>query len=314
MTTAEPDPGRLSPDEAFAALGNDHRVRILRALGAADGPLALSELYDRLEIADSAQFNYHLGKLVGHFVHKIDEEYALARPGERVIEAILSGAVTDDPTLDRTPVEAACSECGSRLAIQWRNGSVELFCSSCEGRWNQSWGRVGGPESVPPGYLGRYPFPPAGLEGRSPSEVLCAAYVWSTLEQTAVAAGVCPRCGAAVETGLSVCSDHEPDGGPCPTCESRFEVRQIAACTNCIYTSGAAAAWGLLVAPELHAFFFDHGLNILNPDDVGRINGVLDEYGEQVRSTDPFRAAFTFTIEDSLTLEVDESLSVVDAS
>jgi len=314
MTTAESSAGRLSPDEAFAALGNEHRVRILRELGAADGPLAFSELYDRVEIADSAQFNYHLGKLVGHFVHKLEGTYALARPGERVVEAILSGAVTDDPSLDRTPVEGACSECGDPLAIQWRNGSVELFCSSCEGRWSRSWGRVGAPESVSSGYLGRFPFPPAGLEGRSPTGLLRAAYIWSILEQVAVAAGLCPRCGATVETDVSVCPDHEPGDGPCPTCGSNARVRLSAACTNCIYAGGAAAVWGLLGAPELYEFFFDQGLNPLVPEDVGRVEGALHDYEERVRSTDPLRVEFRFRIEDSLTVTADESLTVLDSS
>lgn len=93
------EPTTLSPDEAFAVLGDDTRLQILQMLGAADEPLAFSELFDRIEYHDSSNFGYHLDKLVDHFVRKTDEGYALRQAGRRVVEAILSGAVTDDPVL-----------------------------------------------------------------------------------------------------------------------------------------------------------------------------------------------------------------------
>jgi len=93
---------RLSADDAFATLGNETRVQILRELGDAGEPLAFSTLYDRVDVTDSSQYNYHLDRLLGYFVHRVDGEYALARPGERIVEAIRSGAVTGDPELERT--------------------------------------------------------------------------------------------------------------------------------------------------------------------------------------------------------------------
>lgn len=312
---AEEQGTRLSPDDAFAALGNETRVRLLRELGAAGEPLAFSELYDRLDLTDSSQFNYHLDKLLGHFVHRVDDEYALARPGERIVEAILSGAVTDDPDMERTPVAESCSDCGSGLAIQWRNGSVEVFCSECQSRWDQSWGRVGGPGETSSGYLGRFPFPPAGLANRSPTVVLRAAQTWSNLELVAVSAGLCPRCSATVETDLHVCPDHDGADGPCSTCQSTFLIRMTASCTNCIYSAGAGGAWGLLAAPELCGFLFERGLNPLAPTDVDRLDSVLNEYDERVVSEDPLRAELAFSDgSEQLTLTVDRSLTVLDAS
>ena len=306
---------RLSADDAFAALGNETRVRILRELGDAGEPLAFSTLYDRLELTDFSQFNYHLETLLGHFVHKLDGEYALARPGERVVEAIRSGTVTGDPELERTPVESRCSDCDGELSIQWRNGSIELFCGTCESRWDRSWGRVGSPDDAASGYLGRLPFPPAGLRNRAPSEVLRAAHVWSTLELVAVSAGLCPRCSATVDRELRVCPDHDDADGPCPACHSSFEVRLVADCTNCIATFGAGAVSGLLTAPALYAFLFEQGLNPLAPEDVDAIDGVLNDYEETVHSTEPLRAEFTLSAGgEELTLLVDDSLAVVEHS
>ncbi|WP_267161481.1 winged helix-turn-helix domain-containing protein [Halovenus salina] len=306
---------RLSPDDAFSALGSEMRVRILRELGTADGPLAFSELYERLDLSDSARFNYHLDKLLGHFVHKIDDEYALASPGERVVEAILSGAVTDDPRLERTPTDQHCTDCGRRLEIEWQNGNVEVYCPECESRWNQSWGRVGGPVAADSGYLGRLPLPPAGLKGRSPTAVFRAARMWSNLELIAVSAGLCPRCSATVERELLVCDDHEADDGVCPACESSFAVRLVARCTNCIYTTGTGAAWGLLATPELTGFLFEQGLNPLAPENPDRLDSVLSGYDEEIVSKEPFRAEFTFSADDeSLTLCVNRSLEVLDST
>jgi hypothetical protein len=303
----------LAPDDAFSALGNEVRVQILRELGAADGPLSFSELYDRIDLSDSAQFNYHLDKLLDHFVRKIDQGYALGPPGRRVVEAILSGAVTHDPELERTAVEDHCQTCGRQLEIQWQDGSIEMFCTDCDGRWEQSWGRVGGPEEAPDGYLGRLPFPPAGMEGRPPVEILQAAYVWTNLELLAVANGLCPRCAATVETELSVCPDHHADRSPCPVCRTNFAVRLTGACTNCIYATGCAAAWGTLPAPELLTFLFDHGINPLAPVSAHRMDLVLNEYDETIESTDPFRATFEFTVDDdSLRLTVDRNLDVLE--
>jgi hypothetical protein len=276
----------LSPDDAFSALGNETRVQILRELGAAGDALSFSSLYERTDVSDSAQFNYHLDKLVGHFVRKTESGYALGPPGRRVVEAILSGAVTEDPELERTAVADNCQSCGRQLEIQWQDGSVEMFCSDCHGRWDQSWGRVGGPEQAEAGYLGRLPFPPAGIQNRTPAEILQAAYTWTNLELLSVANGLCPRCAGTVETEVSVCEDHDLREGPCPV--------------NCIYSTGCAAAWGALPSPELLAFLFEHDINPLAPTSAHRLDMVLNEYDETVRSTDPLRATLEFTVDDSL--------------
>ena len=305
----------LTPDEAFSALGNNTRIQILRELGTAGEPLSFSALYDRTTVSDSAQFNYHLDKLLEHFVRKLDDGYALAPPGRRVVEAILSGAVTDDPELERTAVASRCQTCGRQVEIQWRDGSIEMYCADCQGRWEQSWGRVGGPTQAPDGYLGRLPFPPAGVQDRSPAAILQAAYLWSNLELLAVASDLCPRCAGTVDCELSVCEDHDAGDGSCSACQTRYAVRLTTTCTNCIYSTGCAAAWGALPSPELLTFLLEHGLNPIAPDSAHRLDRVLNEYDERLESTDPVRATFEFTVdEDTLTLTVDGSLDVLSAT
>ena len=68
------DGATLAPDDAFELLGNETRVRILQTLGTADEPVPFSELHDRVGLRDSGQFNYHLDRLVGHFLQKTDRK------------------------------------------------------------------------------------------------------------------------------------------------------------------------------------------------------------------------------------------------
>jgi len=302
---------RLMPDDAFGALGNEIRVDILRALGEADRTLSFSALFDQIDLSDSAQFNYHLDKLVGHFVQKNDDGYALQPAGYRVIEAVLSGAVTDNPKLEKTAVDEACHYCGSQLEIQWRGSSIELFCTGCGGIWERSYGRTGGPEQADAGYLGRLPFPPAGLENREPIDALQAAYTWANLEFMSLSAGICPRCSATLDLSLNVCADHDASDGLCDACETAYAVRAVYDCTNCIFATGSGAFLGLLANTELLSFFTDHDINPVDPDSIRRVDAAKMRYDETIHSTSPFDATLTFSVGgDSLSLRVDGNLDV----
>lgn len=60
----------------------------MQALGEAGfgESLSFTELRERVGVRQGAQFNYHLDKLVGHFVTKTDGGYSLRPTGHRVIE------------------------------------------------------------------------------------------------------------------------------------------------------------------------------------------------------------------------------------
>ncbi|AUV82645.1 hypothetical protein C2R22_14175 [Salinigranum rubrum] len=153
-----------SPDEAFATLGSETRLSILQALGAADRPLAFSTLFDRVDVDDSGRFNYHLGRLVSHFVGKTDAGYELTQAGRRVVEAVLSGAVTDAPVVERTRLDQPCHYCGAPIEVSYRQDRVLKYCTDCPGR-NRT--PRGVPDAPAEGYLGSLPLPPqASRDGR----------------------------------------------------------------------------------------------------------------------------------------------------
>jgi DNA-binding transcriptional ArsR family regulator len=107
------DPGAVREDglAALAALGNEHRIRILRALAAADEPLSFSELRQRVGIDDTGRFNYHLNELCGRFVRDGKAGYELGYTGERVVLA----ATDLDPEAATTAEDSNggnCPVCG----------------------------------------------------------------------------------------------------------------------------------------------------------------------------------------------------------
>jgi DNA-binding transcriptional ArsR family regulator len=331
------DSPTLSPDEAFEVLGNETRVAILSALGGADAPVSFSALRDRVGMADSGRFNYHLDRLTGHFVRKRESGYELRRAGERVVEAVLSGAVTAAPVLERTEIDHPCHFCGAPVAVRFREERVEVFCTECPGTYSRRSspadpdnGDGGSARSPADGYLGYHPLPPAGVAGRDPEAVFRAAWLWGHLELFAAAAGVCPRCSAALDRRRRVCESHDADardadahdgdarteGGLCDACGRRYAVAVDLDCSNCIYEESGAAVVGLADSPELLAFLLDHGLNPLGPTDetLPALSAAYNDFDESVRSTDPFEARFTFAVGgDELALTVDGDLRVADA-
>lgn len=299
----------LSPDEAFSVLGNETRVRILRTLGEAETALSFTELRDRVGIRQGAQFNYHLDKVVGHFVRKSDDGYALRQPGRRVVQAILSGAMTDDPVLEPTEVDFACRHCGAPVEVSYGQGETKLSCTECRGNYRESVIRERD-DGAEYGNLTHLSLPPAGVHGRTATGVLRAAATVGHLDAMAAVNDICPRCSAPVDHSVSICEDHDTTGDLCDRCGYHLAVHVDFRCTNCIYEQTFAAVMGLLDAPALLAFVGEHGLNVT----ADGIEWGWD-YGEEILSVDPFEARFTFTIEgDSITLTVDDELEVVEAT
>lgn len=329
--TGEPDAAALSPDDAFAALGNETRMEILHALGEADGPLSFSELRDRIGMRDSGQFNYHLDTVVGHFAGKTDEGYELRPAGRRVVEAVLSGAVTVDPVLEPTRVDEPCPLCGAPTAVAFSRQRLDHYCTACAGHYGPA------DESVPAseesdgaggsvstgdgaddageyGYLGSFQLPPAGLQGRTANEVFAAASTWGILELLAVASRVCPRCSASLTTSTRVCEDHDVASGFCDRCGNRRAVRARFDCTNCPHEQTGALVLALVADIDVLSFLVDHGINPVSPSAQGAYYAALMEYDEELRSVDPFEARVTLTVDgDALALVVDDDLRVVEA-
>lgn len=84
------------PTDALAALGDETRVAILRALADAERPLPFTELRERAGVDDPGRFNYHLSTLREYFVREAEGGYALRDAGSRVVAA--AGVAGDGPS------------------------------------------------------------------------------------------------------------------------------------------------------------------------------------------------------------------------
>ncbi|WP_435064224.1 DUF7351 domain-containing protein [Halobaculum sp. EA56] len=249
------DRDALPPDDAFTLAGNGTRMAILRALWdayepyASDNAVPFSELFDRVDVEDTGNFNYHLGKLTGHFVRRTDAGYELSAPGFRIVRAVVAGGVTGNPALAPSRVGETCDRCGSPVAVAYEDGITWVRCRSCEGYWPQRGGEIFG-----------FGLPPNGLRGRDPDGVLDATIAYSIRRFETMIDGVCPECGAPVAASLAVCDDHDPGEGVCDACGSRFLGVVSAVCDSCKFHWRSPGYAPVSHHPALISFYDDRGV------------------------------------------------------
>lgn len=311
MSDTEPDGGDLGvrAAEAFSVLSNETRLQTLVALWEAYDPFAednaipFSELYDAVDIDDTGNFNYHLGKLSPRFVTQGDRGYWLSSAGLSLVQAVVAGSAIRTPEQEATTVDEPCPHCGTPVRVAYSGESVRVTCPDCSGWF--AW------EGLGDGGIVRFAFPPAGLEGRSPREILHATVVYQLTQVESMMEGVCPTCGGRVETRLAVCEDHDADAGICDACGTGFLARSLWACTTC-KEAVRGPSWGpVLTHPAVVAFFHQHGIDHAHASWPAMARG--DDCREELVSADPVRLRITVSAgEDELAVTVNESLTVVD--
>jgi hypothetical protein len=303
------DSSGVPPEEAFGILGGEARVEILRRLAEVDGPETYSDLFDSIAYDDISNFNYHLDKLVGHFVGKSGDGYVLRRPGERIVEAVLSGAVTSDPVRERTRTSRPCPICSGPIEVGYEEERVTLHCPECPGLIERV--DADGDRATEPGNLGYRPLPPAAVAGRTAEEMHDVSKTWTSLTVHAMARGICPRCSGKVDHEVEVCESHDKSDGTCGQCGRVHGTVFSAICTNCTFDVHAGVAGFLGAKTEVMAFLIEHGIDPLSPGDFHPYSAVE----ETILSTDPFEAQYTVTVEDdTLTMIVDAELSVIEVT
>jgi DNA-binding transcriptional ArsR family regulator len=233
-TDTDAEPG-LTPAAAFALLGEPTRLAIVRAIWEAPGDVVtFSAIRDRVGTEDTGRFNYHLGKLRGHFVRKVEDDgrpaagYELRQAGTEVVRAVLAGVINEAPVREPTAFGAACPDCSGDLEVSY-DGHGTVACADCGTVWMHN------------------EFPPAGLAGRDAPALALALDRWTRHRSLLAFDGVCPSC--ASETVLAV---EEDDGGP-------FAER---ICGHCEHAS-RAPLWALVVqVPEVAAFLHANGVEV----------------------------------------------------
>jgi len=278
------------PEEAFAALSDETRVDILRALWSAEGHRAtFSELREAVGVADSGGFNYHLDKLVGRFVRKTDDGYELALAGMHVNGAIRAGAYTMAGALDPVELDDPCPFCGGTRTFRYEDEAVAIECADCPFT-------LGAP--VPPGVFADY--------DRETAPAVASRYFRTIVGQ--VSNGFCWYCDGPVELtvrSLAAASEAEVPEELVDLPFAHYE------CERCGAEITSDLGSAMVDHPAVGGFYFDHGIDVR--DRPFHTFNALDPDRSAIRQRDPFRASVTFTVDDeSLTLVVDEGCDVVD--
>lgn len=307
-SSAAPDEGApgLSPDEAFALLGNETRIAILRSLWDAsepfaDAPVSFSDLRERAGVRDSGQFNYHLEKLTGPFVERTDEGYELRQRGHAFVQAVLAGTAGGEATLAPAEVDVPCPYCGAPTAVSYEDEHLYHTCTECDGYH-------GGHEAFPPGTLAARPFTAAGLADRTPGEVLQAGRVQAKHERAMMVEGVCPACSGAVEPEVRQCRDHDATDGTCPECGSVSPLQALYTCSVCKNAWMVGPKLRVATHPAVVGFYYERGVEF----DVATDGARLTAWDRELVSEDPVEIRVTVRCDgDRLDLTLDGELDVV---
>lgn len=280
------DRSGISPAEAFALLGNDTRIEILQALldaGGDDTAVAFSELYTRVDIDDSAHFNYHLKKLTDHFVRKTDEGYRFQYSGRKVVRAVFAGTFTDHAELDPFEAPGDCYDCGGGLQAWYADEFLTIACTEC-GRTHLS-----------------YSFPPGGLEDREPEELLQAFHHHVRHHYCLAADGVCPECMGKMRTTLS-------RDGDFPGLDVHVDHR----CKRCQTHLYSAVGVNLLDDADVLTFHADRGVD-LSTRPFWTFDWCVSDTRTTILSDDPLHVRLDIPCEDDvLGVTLDETLTVLD--
>ncbi|WP_247730897.1 DUF7351 domain-containing protein [Halovivax limisalsi] len=300
----EADRWAIPPTEAFSVLGNEIRLGVLWALWEADEPKSYAELRRRVAPEDHGNFGYHLGKLRDQYIEKSPEGYLLRQPGEQVIRSVLKGSFTDDPSIEPVTVDRECAFCGSPVQVSYEDETLTVSCTGCPGL-------IGG--SRPDGTFMNYEFPPSGLAGRSPAELVDIAHLHYDSKIIPMLNGICPECAAQVEATFEVCSDHERDAGLCSTCDRRDEAWAVLSCDHCEYERLSVVWSCAFYHPSVVTFLCDHGVDDLfsfrellweDPRIVGNVR-------TELLGRDPYRFRVVLAMDDErLAVELTDDLEI----
>lgn len=269
--------------EAFDVLGNEIRTAILLALLDAS-PLTFSELRERVGVADSGRFNYHLDRLTGQFVRTDDTGYHLRYHGWRVAHAVLAGTFTETASFDPVPVDGSCRACGEHaLEGEYTDERVRIRCGACGER------------------VLSVAFPPSAVAGRTPEEALTAFERWSRRQADLAREGICPECASRTATEL------DPD----PPDSARLSTLVRHECATCKWGNWTTVGSAVLDHPDVIAFARDRDLEPMTRPYWSNDYLVTNRYVE-VRSREPWRVDVTFPADgERLVLTVDERIEVV---
>ncbi|WP_255171197.1 winged helix-turn-helix domain-containing protein [Natrononativus amylolyticus] len=291
----------VEPEEAFAALTDETRLKILQVLWESDiQTVTFSELRRAVGMRDPGQFNYHLDKLVGQFVTKTDEGYRLTQAGKHVNGAIASGMYTAHGTIDPIVLDHSCQKSGEAIMLRYENETVQVGCGSCS--------------FCPSGW--KAPVPPAVFAGYDRDEIpeVVSRYFRTKVQQ--VTNGFCPYCNGQMKSAVKL-FDTMGDG-PSPADRSE-ELNDLSLdpvvrfdCQRCSARSRIALYHALLLTdPVVTSFYCENGV-VVQERPIWEISE-LSPARIDIESRNPVQVNVMYRVDEStLIIVVDETFNIVD--
>ena len=275
--------------ETFSLLGDSTRLAILRSLWEAQKDrekktVPFEVLRERVGVADSGRFNYHLGKLTNRFITQTNDGYQLRYAGTRVVGALLEGTYAPGNDLD-IPTEGSCPECNSDLRIRYQDERVHVVCSVCDH------------------CLSDFGVPPGVLADRDEEEL---SRIVDTHLRTLLGRarrGICPNCSGPMTTyvgdidGVPLAFEREAE----PPLSDGPPVSLL--CDRCHDLIGTVPVGLLLDDPLVVSFLHNHGINPEEMPAWQLVNKLDTE--TTVTSDDPYLVVVEFETEnDTLTVTI----------
>lgn len=312
--TPDVDLDGISPDEAFAVLGNEIRLEIIRVLWRADAAhqyddgsdtvetKSYSELQKEVGIEDNGKFNYHLSELAPHFVRRTDEGYRLSGAGKQIARTVI--AVSGVESLDfSAKLDDDCPLCGAQLAATYDDQWLRIRCTECDGLFG---------DQAPTGTLFLTNYPAAGLTTRDPEQALATGLYRCAMDITYLMYGICRECAGPISSSVTACDAHENQRGqPCATCGTPFPVWADMRCDICGFAKRLPVEMfvtGLIMATRMIANH-ETDIRVLSFEEA---IDLLQNKVETSVSEDPFRISVTVTIGATpFTVTLDNGMNVI---
>jgi hypothetical protein len=307
----------VSTEDAFAILGDETRLDIIRVLWRAGAlhayddiddsasAMSFSDLRRHVGVDDNGRFNYHLSKLVPHFVRKTDDGYRLSGGGKRIARTIVTVAGEHDADISGR-VETDCPVCGGGVTVTYEDQWLRFSCTDCDGLFG---------DAAPSGTLLNAPFPSPGLTGRTPEEALAVELYRCMSHLTHMVEGICPECASAVRGSLSVCDAHDATHGrACRTCGTPFVAWGDLRCETCRFAKRLPVELCVMGLAPVIGFLYSRGTNVLAAP-LDELFGLVRSKVTTAVTDDPRGVVATVDGGDAtLSLTLDEHLSVVEVS
>ncbi|MFC3958338.1 helix-turn-helix domain-containing protein [Halovivax cerinus] len=294
------DRERTPETDAFALLGHEIRLDVLRAFFEryepidpdsrdevrADRTLSYAELMSATGVEDSGKFNYHLEKLRGAYVEKVDGGYVPTASAIGLYEAVLANRPTESIAVD-VEIDERCPYCETDLGWRYEQEYLTVECPACDEFWGLT-----------------YRFPKNGVAVRAGTDCFGALYDRMMYHVGLAATGQCPSCAGVVRSTIP---RERLDGESTPTVELT--------CETCSWLATVDVVSALQFDPLVTNALLEIGVPIERSTGMRETEDVLPTVIGRPDSDDSSRVTIVVSCHDSTAeIVVDDEFDVHDVS